>query len=93
MFIRCERCDAPSYGSRLCFACEVITERDRLMARVKVLEEALRGLVDRIDEVGEHPEYRAVWECAQLHRGPYRGPQYEREWKNARAALAAKEET
>lgn len=48
----------------------------------------LKALVDRITEVDSHPEYMAVWECAQLHRGPYRGPQYEAEMNAAKAFLA-----
>jgi hypothetical protein len=41
-YLHCERCDAESYGASLCSTCEVTEDRDRLAARVKDLEEALR---------------------------------------------------
>lgn len=66
---------------------QVMRERDEARAEVERLRGTLKALVERIKEVGEHPEYRAVWECAHLHRGPYRGPQYESEMNKARAAL------
>lgn len=56
-------------------------ERDRYRA-------ALEQLVSRIEVVEADPEYMAVWFMAQLHRGPYAGPQYGAEMKAARAALS-----
>ncbi|MBL0304398.1 MAG: hypothetical protein IPQ23_22355 [Cytophagaceae bacterium] len=68
---------------------ESLTESVRAKADAARLREAMEALVDRIDFVSQHDEYRAVWECAQLHRGPYRGPTYEHAFNAARAALVS----
>jgi len=68
---------------------ESLTESVRARADAARLREALEALVDRIDFVSQHDEYRAVWECAQLHRGPYRGPTYESAFNAARTTLAS----
>jgi hypothetical protein len=68
---------------------ESLTESVRAKADAARLREALEALVDRIDFVSQHDEYRAVWECAQLHRGPYRGPTYESAFNAARTTLAS----
>jgi hypothetical protein len=56
------------------------------------LADALRGLVDRLDDVHIDPAYKAVWEIHQLHAGPYAGPTYVADLEKARAAAAAVEE-
>lgn len=55
--------------------------------KAKQYRDALKALVERIAEVGEHPEYRAAWKTAQLHRGPYSGPTYEEAYKVAEELL------
>ncbi len=37
-------------------------------------EELLTALVEQLTAVHADPAYRTVWECSQLHLGPYRGP-------------------
>ena len=46
---------------------------------VKRVVSRARELCERLREIHDDPRYRAVWEIAQLHRGPYDGPQYEAE--------------
>lgn len=53
------------------------------------LAEVAGRLIDRIDEVYESKEYKAVWALAQLHNGPYSGPHFADEMDFARTALAA----
>lgn len=48
---------------------KAVEQRDRLAAKAY-------ALVRRVRLIHEDPEYRAVWESAQLHRGPYRGLKY-----------------
>lgn len=50
---------------------------------------AARALVARLDEVHEHPAYRAVWTIAQMHLGPYDGPTYVDALAALRTALDA----
>lgn len=71
-------------------------ERDQLRAALEAPDHelarcghALRQLVAQIGVVGADEEYRNVWFVAQLHRGPYAGPTYEREMIYARKVLAA----
>lgn len=56
-------------------------------AKVAKLTEALRDLVDRLDDVHRDEKYISVWQVAQLHLGPYTGTQYCKEHDAARAAL------
>jgi DNA repair ATPase RecN len=60
----------------------------RLQERVRTLEEALRGLLDKMDQVAASPEYLSVWTIAQLHAGPYRGETWTAEFAAAHKALA-----
>ena len=64
----------------------------KMETEYRIQSDALAGalalLVARLGAVHDAPEYRAVWECAQLHRGQYKGPTYTAEYDAARAALA-----
>lgn len=51
--------------------------------------EACEDLVRQMNRVHESQAYYAVWAIAQLHRGPYAGPQYGNEHAVAEAAIAA----
>jgi hypothetical protein len=51
------------------------------------LREAAKRLVAKIDVVIADPTYERVWVGAQLHEGPYQGPQYDDELDALRAAL------
>lgn len=51
------------------------------------LHQALKGLVDRLDEIHADPAYRSVWTINQIHAGPYTGPTYVEALARARAAL------
>lgn len=74
-------------------------EREEFMGRIYAilpryeaalaLAEACEDLVRQINRVHESQAYHAVWALAQLHRGPYAGPQYGDELAVAEAALAA----
>lgn len=44
---------------------------------------ALENFINKIKTIHDNPEYRAVWESAQIHRGSYKGPTYIEELKNA----------
>jgi hypothetical protein len=48
---------------------------------------ALKGLVDRLDEIHADPAYESVWTVHQIHMGRYRGPTYIDALARARAAL------
>ena len=58
---------------------------DATIARMRELSEALRGLVDRLDEIHADPVYKSVWTVNQT--GPYTGPTYVEALARARAAL------
>jgi hypothetical protein len=64
-------------------------ECGKLHAQNAELVAALKGLVNRLDEIHDDPGYRSVWTTSQMHIGPYRGPTYVDALDNARAALAA----
>ena len=51
------------------------------------LYDVLKKLVDKMNVVSQNPEYMHVWYIAQLHNGPYAGPQYEEEHKAAEKLL------
>lgn len=51
---------------------------------------AALALVEKMDEVGNDPAYLGVWTLAQLHLGPYKGPQYVKELEALKAALNLK---
>jgi hypothetical protein len=61
---------------------------DKLVeAKTARLTEALRALVDRLDEINADPVYQSVWVVNQIHAGPYCGPTYVEALDRARAAL------
>lgn len=57
-------------------------------AAVVELVRAARNLVDKMETIDNDPRYMNVWEIAQLHLGPYAGPQYKEEFDAVNAALA-----
>jgi hypothetical protein len=57
------------------------------------LRRALKGLIERLDEVHNDPYYRAVWTVAQMHHGKYEGLTYTEQLDMARSVLALTEET
>ena len=61
----------------------VLAGHDRLLSRHCVVDNGPRlvaavraalALRDKMQATYEDDRYRAVWECAQIHRGPYTGP-------------------
>jgi hypothetical protein len=54
------------------------------------LQPALKRLVDKLDLIGEDPQFRSVWTMHKVHGGNYTGPTYVEELKEARAALACR---
>ena len=61
----------------ICDDCgEVIYGEHRCLTRTERIEAAARALRDRLEVVHADPAYTGVWMTAQLHSGPYRGPQY-----------------
>lgn len=55
--------------------------------RLQIVALAARKLVRRLREIHADGEYKAVWEAAQLQRGPYSGPNYEAELKEVEFTL------
>ncbi len=51
------------------------------------IAEALQGLVNRLDEVHEHPAYKNVWTLYVIHGMRYDGPTYVDALAKARKAL------
>lgn len=62
--------------------------RDEWCAEYVKVRDALKGLIDRLDEIHEDPAYKSVWTVHQIHVGPYRGPTYVDAVARAREALA-----
>lgn len=60
-----------------------------LIDELERVREALKGLVDRLDEIHADPVYKSVWTVNQIHAGPYTGPTYVEALARARAALAS----
>lgn len=50
---------------------------------------AAMSLVGKLKIIHELEEYKAVWHCAQIHRGPYKGPKYDKELEALEAAIRA----
>jgi hypothetical protein len=64
------------------------TEADE---RIRMLEDALRELVDALDMVHNDPEYMAVWKLYQQYvPAGYRGRKYTAQLDKAREALDVK---
>ena len=55
-------------------------------ARLEVIE-ALRALVDRLEEIHAHPAFKGVWTLYHVHGGVYDGPTWVEELKRAKKAL------
>jgi hypothetical protein len=71
---------------------EISTKKSaRMTARSEAVERAAEALRARLDFVHGNSIYMGVWEIAQLHRGPYRGPTYIAELEALASALALPE--
>ena len=66
-----------------------LARQDEAEARVAELERAATGLVNKLRQVHDSATYQGVWTLAQLHNGPYRGPQYDEELAALASVLAA----
>lgn len=55
--------------------------------RARRYREGLENLVNKLDRVHEHYKYKAAWDCAHMHQGPYTGPLYKEELDAARQSL------
>jgi hypothetical protein len=64
-------------------------DEDYEFAQARVVH-ALEKLVSQLDAVHADPTYQGVWTVAQLHIGPYTGPQYSTALSYAKKALAAR---
>jgi hypothetical protein len=62
-------------------------EIEQARARIAVLEKALGAWIDKMDVIHESGDYKGVWSFYYAHSMTYRGPTYEIELRNARAAL------
>lgn len=51
------------------------------------LREALRVLIEKLDEVHDNPEYASVWTIWHVHCGDYEGPTYIEELEAAKSVL------
>lgn len=59
----------------------------RLQQNMEAVLEAATSLVSKLRDIHKLPEYRAVWESAQAHRGPYTGPKYDKELETLETAI------
>lgn len=75
--ILCIGCGAVSDSRGAALYCNSCYEN--LQERMEELEIAGRALAKKINEVITNDEYYSVWSVAQLHRGAYSGPSFERE--------------
>ena len=66
-----------------------LRDAEEKLARANEALKASEALVARLDFVHEDPAYQAVWFCNQIHSGPYRGPQYDKELAAAKEAISA----
>jgi hypothetical protein len=62
-----------------------MTLEEQLLA----LKGALKGLLDRLDEVGSHKSFRAVAVSAHAHGVHYTGPTWKEPYDAGRALLAS----
>lgn len=51
------------------------------------LAEVLRQLLTRMDYIHGDESFQSVWAINQIHAGPYTGPNYAKEFADAKAAL------
>lgn len=56
--------------------------------RIEELEAAAVLLIHKLKVVHNDERYLGVWQCAQVHQGPYNGPQYEEELEGLKAVLS-----
>jgi hypothetical protein len=59
-----------------------------LRARHAALVKAANKFVKKIDMVHNDPAYYGVWATSQMHIGEYKGPKYDGELDELKAALA-----
>lgn len=62
------------------------TERLDALERDAVFVAAV-ALVERLSLIHHDVRYLGVWQCAQVHLGPYTGPKYEAELAALRQAI------
>ena len=60
----------------------------RVRAHNAELVAALEGLVNRLDEINAHPEFKNVWTLHHVHGGRYAGPTWVEPLEAARAVLS-----
>lgn len=60
---------------------EVVQE---LMEYNHELFDALKALVEKLEEIHDNPNYQGVWSMAHAHGHKYNGPTYEEELKKAK---------
>ena len=58
------------------------------MSQTSPETEALSALVAKLEEIHEHPRFKAVWEIAHYRLGPYDGPTYTQELAAAKETLS-----
>lgn len=62
-------------------------------SRVRVLEEAAKGLVDKLNAIHADERYKSVWALYVIHGGYYQGPFYKEELETLVAALTPQADT
>lgn len=59
----------------------------KLLERQEEMQDAANNLVNKMQAVYDDPAYSSVWTISQAHVGPYKGPKWEKEFNELKAAL------
>ena len=66
---------------------QLLEDQARARRALPNVIDALRGLVDRLDEISAHPAFQSVWTLHHVHGGVYDGPNWVEALERARKAL------
>lgn len=71
---------------------KLIDHSRTLELRNRKLVEVLNALTQKLEDIGNHPQFIGVFQMAAIHRYKYDGPKWDQEFDNARAVLAEQKE-
>jgi hypothetical protein len=66
---------------------QLLGERQARQEAKDEVRAALKGLVDKLDEIAAHPAFKGVWTLYHVHGGVYDGPNWVEALERARKAL------
>lgn len=66
---------------------QLLGERQARQEAKDEVRAALKGLVEKLDEIAAHPAFKGVWTLYHVHGGVYDGPNWVEALERARKAL------